>query len=199
VRFNFGEESNLIISGSIDGKVRIWDLRSRSYDHLQELDDFKDSVTHIDLNAQQILVSCLDKHVRLYDVRFGKMICDFIGEQVTCSTLSKDDQCTLVSTLANKILLFDKQSGELLNEYKGHLNKTYQIENCMNNISSEIYSGSEDGYVYVWDLVGAKVKQKLEHANVKTVHSLSFHPEESKLLSVQEQYVYLWNSIEKRE
>ena len=198
VRFNH-EESNLIISGSIDGKVRIWDLRSKSYEHLQEIDDCKDSVTHIDMNAQQILVSCLDKYVRLYDVRFGKMICDFIDEPVTCSTLSKDDQCTLVSTLSNKLLLFDKQSGELLNEYKGHLNKTYQIENCMNNLSSQIFSGSEDGFVYVWDLVDAKVKQKLMHSNEKTVHSLSYHPEEDRLLSAQEQFVYLWSLTKKSE
>jgi mitogen-activated protein kinase organizer 1 len=80
-RFN-QDESNLIISGSIDGKVRIWDLRSKSYEHLQEIDDCKDSVTYIDLNAQQILISCLDKYVRLYDIRFGKMQCDFIDEQV---------------------------------------------------------------------------------------------------------------------
>ncbi len=111
--------------------------------------------------------------------------------------MSKDDQCTLVSTLSNKLLLFDKQSGELLSEYKGHINKTYQIENCMNNISSEIYSGSEDGFIYIWDLVDSKVKQKLKHANEKTVHSLSFHPEENKLLSAQEQFVYLWSSSNK--
>ena len=80
-RFN-PDESNLIISGSIDGKVRIWDLRSKSYEHLQEIDDCKDSVTYIDLNAQQLLISCLDKYVRLYDIRFGKMQCDFIDEQV---------------------------------------------------------------------------------------------------------------------
>lgn len=73
---------NILVSGSIDGKVRLWDVRTRSYEHLQELDDCKDSVTYIDLNSQQILVSCLDKRVRLYDIRLGKMFCDYIGEQV---------------------------------------------------------------------------------------------------------------------
>lgn len=81
VRFN-PEESNLILSGSIDGRVRIWDLRSKSFDHVQELDDCKDSVTHLDLSASghhQILVSCLDKCTRLYDLRQGRMQCDYIG------------------------------------------------------------------------------------------------------------------------
>ncbi len=163
---------------------------------MQEIDDFKDSVTHIDLSTHQMLISCLDKRVRLYDIRFGKMFCDYIGEQVTCAKLSKDDQCILASVTDSRILLLDKLSGELLNEYKGHLNKTYQIESCMNNSSSEILTGSEDGLVYVFDVVDGKVKQKLKHGNERTaVHSLSFHPEveEKKLLTAQEQFMYLWS------
>jgi mitogen-activated protein kinase organizer 1 len=88
----------------------------------------------------------------------------------------------------------DKLSGEMLNEYAGHVNRVYQLENCMNNACSQIFSGSEDGHVYMWDLVDAKVKQKLKHLNEKTVHSLSYHPEEDKLLSAQEQFVYLWQA-----
>ena len=80
----------------------------------------------------------------------------------------------------------------MLNEYAGHLNRMYQLENCFNNKCSQIYLGSEDGHVYVWDLVDAKSKQKLKHSNEKTVHSLSYHPDEDKLLSAQEQFVYLW-------
>ncbi len=187
------EESNLIFSGSIDGKVKIWDLRSRSFEPLQELDDFKDSITHIDISQDQILVSCLDKCVRMYDIRYGRMQCDFMGEQVTCSTLSKDDQCVLVSLLADRLLLIDKASGEMLNEYTGHVNKMYQLENCMDNKCSTIFSGSEDGHVYIWDLVEGKVRHKLKHSNEKTVNSISYHPEEDKMLSAQEQSVYLWS------
>jgi len=191
VRFNL-DESNLIISGSIDGKVKFWDLRSKSYEHLQEIDDCKDSITYVDLNTQQLLVSCLDKRVRLYDIRFGKMYCDYIGEQVTCSTLTKDGQCLLVSVLGSRVLLFDKISGELLSEYKGHVNKNYHIENCMNHGCSEVLSGSEDGFVYAWDVIDAKIKFKLKHANDKTVHSLNYHPDLKQLLTAQEQYIYLW-------
>ena len=191
VRFN-KDESNCIISGSIDGKVKIWDLRAKTFDPIQEIEDFKDSVTYIDLNVQQMLISCLDKHTRLYDVRFGRMFDDFIGEQVTCARLSKDGHCNVVSVLANKVLLYDKSNGELLNEYGGHVNKSYQIENCMNNDLNEIISGSEDGFVYIWDLVDAKIKQKLKHSSDRSVHSLNYHPDHDKLITAQEQFIYLW-------
>ena len=187
------------MSGSIDGKVLFYDLRSKTFDPLLEIDDCKDSVTHIDLNDHEILVSCLDKRVRLYDVRLGKMKCDYIGYPVTCSTLSKDDQCLLVSILDNsktdfgRLLLIDKQSGEMLNEYKGHVNKEYVVESCMNNNSSEVISGSEDGIVYIWDVVEAKIKHRLKHINCKTVNSISYSPLEDKILTAQEKMVYLWD------
>ena len=88
VRFNW-DESNVIVSGSIDGKIKLWDLRSNSYECVQEIDDCKDSVTCIDLNAYQLLASCLDKKTRLYDIRAGRMECDYMGDPVTCSFLSK--------------------------------------------------------------------------------------------------------------
>lgn len=194
VRFN-KEESNLIISGSIDGKVKIWDLRAKNFEPLMEIDDCKDSVTYLDLNSQQILVSCLDKTLRTYDIRFGKLITDYIGDPITCSRISKDDQCVLISILSSRLLLFDKSTGELLNEYTGHVNKNYQLENCFNNATNRIYSGSEDGHVYVWDLIDAKIKQKLKHSNEKAVHSISFHPDASKLLTAQENCAYLWSDI----
>lgn len=113
---------------------------------------------------------------------------------MTCSTLTKDDQCILVSSLDSRLLFFDKVSGELLSEYKGHVNKDYKIEHCMNQGCSEILSGSEDGFVYSWNVVSSEVEFKLKHGTEKAVHSLSYHPDENKLLSAQEQFIYLWEA-----
>ena len=113
--------------------------------------------------------------------------------------MSKDDQCILVSTLSNKIRLFDKTSGELLSEYVGHKNKNYHIENCMNHECSQILSGSEDGNVYSWNVLDSKINFKLKHANDRTVHSLSYHPDLNQLLSAQEKFIYLWESDAKMD
>lgn len=110
--------------------------------------------------------------------------------------MSKDDQCILVSVLDNRLFLFDKISGELLSEYKGHSNKNYHIENCMNLGCSEILSGSEDGNVYCWNVIDSSIKFKLKHGTEKAVHSLSYHPDKKCLLTAQEQYIYLWEGQE---
>ena len=98
-----------------------------------------------------------------------------------------------MSVLASRIYLFEKSSGEMLNEYTGHFNKIYNLEACMNNTCSLIYSGSEDGFVYEWDLVDARVRNKLKHENYRAVQSIDYHPSQEKLLSAQENYVYYWS------
>jgi mitogen-activated protein kinase organizer 1 len=83
---------------------------------------------------------------------------------VTSARFSNDGNCILASTLDGTVRLFDKESGELLNQYAlhdvlitcsftGHLNKTYKLENCMPPNDAFIYSGSEDGRILCWDLV----------------------------------------------
>ena len=64
----------------------------------------------------------------------------------------------------------------------------------MNQGCSEIFSGSENGYVYSWNVVSSKVEFMLKHGTEKAVHSLNYHPDENKLLTAQEQFIYLWNA-----
>ncbi|XP_013396649.1 WD repeat domain-containing protein 83 [Lingula anatina] len=191
VRFN--EESTVIMSGSIDGTVRIWDCKSRKMEPIQILDEAKDSVTSVAVSDHEILTGSADGRVRRYDLRMGDMHSDFIGQTVTCVNFSRDGQCTLSSSLDNTLRLLDKATGELLNEYVGHKNVQYKIDSCLSSSDTHILSGSEDGKVYVWDLVEGKLLKTLDHGT-KTVHSLSYHPSESCLLTAMEGKVYVWKS-----
>jgi mitogen-activated protein kinase organizer 1 len=68
VRFN--EESTVVISGSVDTLVKIWDCKSRSQEPIQQLDDCKDSVTTLDVSDHEILVGSGDRHIRLEESSF---------------------------------------------------------------------------------------------------------------------------------
>ena len=46
----------------------------------------------------------------------------------------------------------------------------------------EYIQGSEDGKVYIWDLVSAKVKNSFS-AHSRGVSSLSYHPSQASFLS----------------
>ncbi|ESO88240.1 hypothetical protein LOTGIDRAFT_193477 [Lottia gigantea] len=190
----FNEESTVILSGSIDSSIRAWDTRSKKHDPVQILDEAKDSITSLQVSDHEILSGCGDSHVRRYDLRIGKMMSDFIGNAVTCVTFTRDAQCILVSTLDNTLRLIDKDNGELLNEYTGHKNKEYKIDNSLNSKDTHILSGSEDGLVYIWDLVDAKLVEKLDHKTSRAIHSLSYHPTETCLLTASADKIFMWKS-----
>ena len=43
-------------------------------------------------------------------------------------------------------------------------------------------------------MVDSSVKFKLKHVTEKAVHSLNYHPDENKLVTAQEQFIYLWEA-----
>ncbi|XP_060592589.1 WD repeat domain-containing protein 83-like [Ruditapes philippinarum] len=192
VRFN--EESTLVLSGSIDSTVKIWDLKSRKMEPVQVLDESKDSVTCIQVSDHEILTGSADGRIRRYDLRNGKLHTDLIGKSVTSVNFTRDAQCVLVSTLDNSLKLMDKDSGEMLNEYTGHKNSDYRIDSCLNSKDTHILSGSEDGFVYIWDLIEGKVIHKLAHEGQKVVHSLTYHPSETCLVTAAGDKMFVWKS-----
>ncbi|CAF3689884.1 unnamed protein product [Adineta steineri] len=196
VRFN--EEASIIYSASIDGTVKIWDVKSRDYDPIQVLDDAKDSVTSISLGNNELLTTSLDQRVRIYDIRYGKLYEDYIGHNLTYINISHDQQCFLVGTLSSQMMLFDKINGKLLQTFVDYTNNTYMIENALSNDDQFIYSGSEDGRLICWNLLTAEQICAVEHEvdNRKSVNTLSHHPKDEKLLTAQEGNIYIWRKTD---
>ena len=78
--------------------------------------------------------------------------------------------------------LLDKENGELLNEYRGHVSKDYKIKCDIAHDDSVVFSGSEDGIIYCWDLVEARLLAKLK-GHTKVVSGVDHHPQGHCLLS----------------
>nr|XP_054770625.1 WD repeat domain-containing protein 83-like [Lytechinus pictus] len=188
----FNEDSTVIFSGSIDATVKSWDCRSRKFDPIQTLEEARDSITSIQVTDHEILTGSVDGKVRRYDLRNGKMHSDCISKPVTCVCFTKDGQCMLVSSQDSTLRLLDKDNGELLGEYQGHINKDYRIECCMNETDTHVVSGSEDGRICFWDLVEGSMTSTIEKAGKNVIPTLSFHPEEPCLLSASEGLVKVW-------
>ncbi|EDV28040.1 uncharacterized protein TRIADDRAFT_21018 [Trichoplax adhaerens] len=181
----FNDECTVIVTGSYDATIRTWDTRSRRYDPIQVLDEASDSISSVKVSNHEIISGCIDGKVRLYDLRAGKMNEDYIGPPVTSVSYSKDGQCILTSCLDNTLRLLDKDSGQLLNEFTGHKNSDYKIDSCFTHTDAHVVSGSEDGYIFIWDLVEGSVVTKL-NANLSKrdiIYSLAFHPREPYLLT----------------
>ena len=116
VKFNL--ESTLVISGSVDTTVRIFDCKSRSSrQSIQILNEAKDAISTLLVNDQQITSGCLDGKVRIYDLRKGQLFVEDCKSSVISLAETQDKQCLLVGCLDNKLRLIDKENGQVLSEY----------------------------------------------------------------------------------
>ena len=148
----FNEECSVAVSASLDGTVRCWDIKSRAREPIQIMDDAKDSVTSLVVTKHEIFAGCLDGKVRCYDLRQGILHVDDVKDSVGNVSLTRDGQCILASCLTCVLRLVDRDSGEVLAEFKGHKNNDYRIDGCLLKNDSIVVSGSEDGNVYQWNL-----------------------------------------------
>lgn len=83
--------------------------------------------------------------------------------------------------------------------YTGHRNSEYRIECGVMASNNEVVSGSEDGAVYIWDMVESKLLRKLQHSGVRHVHSVSTHPSSQAILSAAQQKVFVWEYDESED
>ena len=74
-----GEEGSVVVSGSFDATVRIWDAKSQNTKPIQVLEDAKDSILSVRVDGWEILTGSVDGQIRAYDIRMGTVYVDHIG------------------------------------------------------------------------------------------------------------------------
>lgn len=79
--------------------------------------------------------------------------------------------------------------------YSGHKNIDYRIEMGILSSNNEIVSGSEDGNLYIWDLVSGLIITRLElNSKTKYVHSIATHPTKQTLLAAANDRLYVFQN-----
>ena len=67
----------------------------------------------------------------------------------------------------------------------------------MDHSNQNVLCGSEDGFVYVWDLLTAGVTAKLPHGQERaSVTSLSHHHEQPRLVTAARADLFFWEKKE---
>jgi mitogen-activated protein kinase organizer 1 len=174
VKYNM--DCSVLVSASNDATVKMWDCRSNMRTPIQVISKvFKDSVTSLAVTDHEIMAASVDGTVRTFDVRSNACSIDHIQQSITHMTLSNDHNCILLSCMDDTVRLVDKNAGTLLNDYKGHKHSMYNLESCLTNSDSHVISGSEDGKIFIWELVDAKIVHTID-AHTRSVSSIAYHP-----------------------
>ena len=74
-----GEDGSVVVSGSYDATVRLWDCKSQSTKAIQVLEEAKDSVSSLHVVGHEIVTGSVDGRMRVYDLRMGMIFADIIG------------------------------------------------------------------------------------------------------------------------
>ena len=76
-----GEDGSVVVSGSYDATVRLWDCKSQSTKPIQVLEEARDSVSSLHLVGHEIVTGSVDGRLRIYDLRMGLIFVDVIGRK----------------------------------------------------------------------------------------------------------------------
>mmetsp|Transcript_30365 Transcript_30365/g.66754 ORF Transcript_30365/g.66754 Transcript_30365/m.66754 type:complete len:344 (+) Transcript_30365:120-1151(+) len=170
------------LSAGYDGKIYIFDGRSWNASPIQILDQATDSVTSVSVwqegaSASEIITASVDGVVRYYDLRMGQIRSDDVGDAITGLAFTHDGHCSAATCLDGTIRLIERNSGELLRQYSGgHQAGNYGLEVTCTADDLHIVSGSEDGSVVLYDLVGGHVVQTLKGHDAKPTCAVAAHP-----------------------
>ncbi|KAI9731886.1 MAG: hypothetical protein M1834_004337 [Cirrosporium novae-zelandiae] len=173
---HFGRIPVSITSGSFDTTLRLWDCKSSSHKPIQVLSEAKDSISSLSIQDHEIVSGSVDGRIRTYDLRMGRVTTDVVGAPVTSVALTKyGSGALLVSTLDATVRLFDRGNGTLLQSFKGHVNGDFRIGSCLGMRDAFVVSGSEDGVIYVWDILEGKVRHRLKAHEGKVCSAVAFN------------------------
>lgn len=200
----------ILLTASYDRSIRAWDLRARGRTPVQTLDGFTDSVSALAATGSRIVGGSIDGTVRTFDLRACRVQRDGMSAPVTAVALSRDGKCLAVSTLDDRLRLMELSTGSVLAEYGAcapgaaprggcgavYRNSSFKVSADLSAGDRCVVSGSEDGGIYVWELVASKLLQRLDHAGApapgggapppapsKVVSCVACHPTDDAVLS----------------
>ena len=160
-----GEGNSVVVTGSFDGSVKCWDLRSRSEKPIMSFSEARDSVSSIAVLGGEVYAGSVDGRVRVYDLSMGTVDVDVLGASVTSVMPSRDGESYLASTLDSKARLMDRKTGKCLQTFQHpeFVNETYRIRSTLAMGDAYAVSGGEDGSVFVWDVLTGDLRERVWH------------------------------------
>jgi mitogen-activated protein kinase organizer 1 len=164
----------VLISGSFDSSVRIWDVKAQNMKPIMVLEEARDSVSCVCAGSlvgkgeYEILSGSVDGRVRCYDLRMGRVETDVVGASVTSLMRTRDGKGVLVGSLDSTVRLMDRDGGGLLKAYKGNgwKNEEFRLRSAFGGNERWVLCGNEevkgdDGEVVVWDTLTGEVVQRV--------------------------------------
>ncbi|PBL02247.1 WD40 repeat-like protein [Armillaria gallica] len=179
------EDSTLVISGSDDMTIRVWDAKTGRLvmDPLVGHTEWVASIAFSKYDSR-IVSGADDKTIRVWDAKTGKTLLGPLeghSDMINYIAISPDGTCIASGSDDNTIRLWDAETGDSVMELKGHENWVRCI--AFSPDGKRFVSSSHDKTIRIWDaksgtIIGAPME---EHTDM--VNTVVFSPVEQKIFS----------------
>ncbi|KAK6204549.1 F box protein, for ubiquitin dependent degradation [Scheffersomyces amazonensis] len=148
---------NIIISGSYDSTVRVWDLLNNGQcRYVLKGHQHKVYSTAIDFSSKTCFSGSMDSNINIWNFETGKLLKTLEGHSSLVGLLNLQDG-VLVSAAADTTLrIWDPKTGESLTKLKGHTGAI----TCFEHDGFRVVSGS-DRMLKLWDVKDGKCTRDL--------------------------------------
>jgi mitogen-activated protein kinase organizer 1 len=177
-------EDKLIASGGEDKAIKLWDCRVKKAQPLQVLKNFTDSVSDLKVVGwrKELVAGSTDGTLKRFEIQTGAVFTDQLAQPLTSIALSHDGNYILAACLDSTLRLLGRERGDLLKSYQGHKNVTMKVDCCLTFDGAHVMCGSEDGNLYIWNLINETITLKIDIGTVATM-ALAMHPDNHYLVT----------------
>jgi WD40 repeat protein len=190
------KNSNIIVSGSYDGTIKIWHLATGKL--IRSIDAHTDRINCIAIepDGKTIVSASSDKTVKLWQLNSGKLINTFGGwfsghsNQVLCLTFSKDGQKLLTGSADRTVKLWQVNTGKELDTLTGYSGQVLSL--ALSPDGNIFVSGGLEPYIRIRRITNGKLIRSLKINS--GIFSLVFSPD-GRLLATggYDRTVRLWD------
>ncbi|KAG8775246.1 hypothetical protein FRC12_001594 [Ceratobasidium sp. 428] len=193
----FSPDSRRIVSGSADGKVRVWDAETGDAE-LEPMVGHSDGVSSVAFspNGRWIVSGSNDKTIPLWNSETGKM---HIGplryhtDLVFSVAFSPDSRRVASSSRDKTIHVWDLVTSKSILKLAGHSSGVRSV--TFSPDGRRIISGSDDRTMRIWNLQTGELKLDPLHGHSSHVRSVAFSPDGNRVVSSSDdRTVRIWDA-----